>query len=1773
MRRIGCNREAVSNVLGYLISFMVAASVMTSSVLITTNIIDDKTTSVAEVEAQSLANKVADALVEAVESKQSMPEASYQKTLDIPMDLAGKSYYIETTSTKVYVNTTDGAVSKSSTTYGAEDLNIGISGRVYGGSSELDLLSNKSDFAYKLDFGTGDSTNHSPVESGYCMVSNRSSATQSLREPIWWNPNYQYRIPIKVKNDASEELDEVPVKIVLDTTNFDYSNANVNVTSSSTVSSDLVFIDSEYGIVAEVEISPDTWYTWWLRDCLVGDIEINVTITELSEGYSLDNIDGDSIKLNGVSCERWDGSVATFDPQEALLSLGVGGEYATSPTPGEYTITISGSLNDWTPFYGGDVVTVAIADILVDDDADPSWYDATHVKTVQEGIDNASYGDTVFVYVGTYDENIVIDKTVNLFGEAKTGTIVDGGGSGHVVTVNPGNNNVYIDSFTVRDGGENGIYINGGGVGDTITGITIRNCVAHGHRYNGIHFRRAIDSTIINCEAYNNGIGTAEDGIRFWNSSHNTIINCSSHDNSESHQGSEYSDGIDLKGNSDHNVVENCTLYGNSDDGIDLDVGADDNIIRNSTCYDNKRGILIDGGTGGYSVDNIIEYCDIYDNSDDGINIYLTDSNTIRYTNCYDNKIGIGLYGGVWANDYNAIEYCNCYDNADYGIYLYLSGELITGEKNWINNSNCYNTVGSNKQDVGIFLEGSFSNEIEYCNFYNNNEDGARLDDSRSNIITRCNMFDNDEDGLHLEDASSLNAIGLCNFYDNGDDGLHLEGGLLGDSDSCYIQDNNFYCNQEAGLYIHSDCNVNDIQRNNFAENGLYNAYDECTALLTRNWWDQNYYDDLNSNPKYPDYEIPPYGPLLRPTIDENPNTGFGPDGRHLNPDVIIVEGTGSASWPPPHYHVQTIQEGVTNVIAGGTVYVKQAHNSWGDPATYSGDITISKKLNLIGEDRETVIIDGQGNKNIVVIAANKVKIESLTIKNCKPTGIYIWHSPEVSITNCEIYSDIADAGHGIQIVGSSSYDNIITNCDVHDNDYGIYIRLDAYDNTITNCIIHDNEDGILFDSSDSNIITDCVIYANIQSGIYITDDSDGNDVTNCDIYDNKKDGVSISTSTSNEITKCNIRDNWEHGIQIKTSSDSNEIKYCTIEGNTKDGIRITSNSDSNEIKYCTIEGNTKDGIRITSNSDSNEIKYCDIYSNDDGINITGSSLQNGIENCNIYSNTQHGIYISGSSNNNRIVDRNNIRDNDYGIYISGPSGNEIHHNNFENNNYSAHDTGSNTWDNDYISTLSGGGNHWDNYDESYEGAYDFYSGPNHPQNGSGSDGIVDTPYNIPGKTPPNQDKYPFGGGKHEVRPYYIDYWNPYGQSIILVNMSLKSHAFKYIYLYYGYDEPLDDFHDHSISEISVFSDDFNDNLDKWEYSPAGISIAGGSVTIDDSSYICTKDYEIPENRDPQPIAYSKTTNESMYIAEARMKINEGQGNMFFLNNPLFAPSDYTQCYLVSADVNPVSNFTLHKNKFGYTEELLDFDSSVPDLNHWLRMKSYVYLSKSCYMPDDDESNKNTENITIITGFLYNYDTFADEGNVSGWDIESIVVAPGDPLNPWMRGEIGLGAGLLPSQNSNTEVDWVRVMKTPIVPPTISIGSMESSTSNYGWTTPPSSENRETFDPFNPGPVLCDFNYGTTPATFVVNLPEDTYTITVTMGDKDADATHGPMYIERGSTRLLTIPETEPGEFETGWFTINWGGGNLNLVFSGSGTNWAVNSMLIERGYKGIKIE
>jgi len=118
MRGIIRNKKAVSNVLGYLISFTIASIVMVSAVYSVGDIVNEKQSEVARIQALNLANKIADAITECGQMWEAT-NVEYEKTIDLPLNLAGKKYFIEA-SDAIYVKTTDGSVNESCTIYNTD---------------------------------------------------------------------------------------------------------------------------------------------------------------------------------------------------------------------------------------------------------------------------------------------------------------------------------------------------------------------------------------------------------------------------------------------------------------------------------------------------------------------------------------------------------------------------------------------------------------------------------------------------------------------------------------------------------------------------------------------------------------------------------------------------------------------------------------------------------------------------------------------------------------------------------------------------------------------------------------------------------------------------------------------------------------------------------------------------------------------------------------------------------------------------------------------------------------------------------------------------------------------------------------------------------------------------------------------------------------------------------------------------------------------------------------------------------------------------------------------------------------------------------------------------------------------------------------------------------------------------------------------------------------------------------------------------------------------
>ncbi|MCX6667877.1 MAG: DUF2341 domain-containing protein [Euryarchaeota archaeon] len=418
--------------------------------------------------------------------------------------------------------------------------------------------------------------------------------------------------------------------------------------------------------------------------------------------------------------------------------------------------------------------------------------------------------------------------------------------------------------------------------------------------------------------------------------------------------------------------------------------------------------------------------------------------------------------------------------------------------------------------------------------------------------------------------------------------------------------------------------------------------------------------------------------------------------------------------------------------------------------------------------------------------------------------------------------------------------------------------------------------------------------------------------------------------------------------------------------------------------------------------------------------------------------------------------------------------------------------------------------------------------------------------------------------------PYYIDYWNPHGESIVLVNMSIRNNSYKQIFLYYGYNGLLTGpggFHKHTIENVSLFYDDFNSNLDKW--TNAGGTIANGNLTLGEGGTI-TSNFEIPLIETPKPIQNKVNASEVVYVIDAKMQIY----NNTYCRKVLLDPTEDTNSYQILAKC--ISNSRLLLEKYKNSAPMLQEvdNSTASNLNQSLRWKTYVYISKNCYKVGGDPASYT--NATYITSYIYNFSTFAHAGNNSGLD--TYPDTPADPSGPPFLNWKILLANIddLGPNTGKIIVDWIRLVKIPVVPLTVSMGPRESR--NYGWENSVKADDRPTPNPFNPGPVLRDFNYDSTPQKFIIkHLSKGNYTFTVSMGNYSGTCDMTTIEFSESGTTLgtLTVPATESGQFETRWITLHKPNddSDLEIRFSAeTNKKWVINSLSVELGEKGIKL-
>ncbi len=279
--------------------------------------------------------------------------------------------------------------------------------------------------------------------------------------------------------------------------------------------------------------------------------------------------------------------------------------------------------------------------IIVDDDNINGPWDGTPehpYQHIQDGIDHAYPGYTVYVRNGTYYENVIINKTINLDGEERNNTIIDGSEVGDVVLISAPE--VRVSGFTIQHSGEK-LLDAGIKTLSLNSNVTIRKNLI---QYNdlGIYLNFAYPG------AWNiikdNIIQNNRDGIYSLWANNNDIEDNIIQNNA--------GDGIEMECSQVSTITGN-NINNNGECGIYLRAASNDNVIRGKNNIEqNAIGIKLDN-----SNKNVIAKNNFIDNQDQA---YFFNSFFTRwYTNYWNDWIRfiprpikghIGLRGVPWVN-------------------------------------------------------------------------------------------------------------------------------------------------------------------------------------------------------------------------------------------------------------------------------------------------------------------------------------------------------------------------------------------------------------------------------------------------------------------------------------------------------------------------------------------------------------------------------------------------------------------------------------------------------------------------------------------------------------------------------------------------------------------------------------------------------------------------------------------------------------------------------------------------------------------------------------------------------------------------------------------------------------------------------------------------------------------------------------------------------------------------------------------------------------------
>jgi parallel beta-helix repeat protein len=776
---------------------------------------------------------------------------------------------------------------------------------------------------------------------------------------------------------------------------------------------------------------------------------------------------------------------------------------------------------------------------------------------IQDAIDAAFEGDTIYVASGTYHENVRIDKEgLTLIGEDQGNTIVDGQNKEDVILVTA--NKVNISGFTLQNSlrslGYAGIFVVSEGVSITNTttvgnyhGILLydavnailRNNNVTGNNYNfGVEgytvtdFTHDIDaSNTVNgqpiCYLVNQHDYTVPSGVGYV-----AVVNSSNVTVRDLKLGSDY-DGVLLVGTVD-SFVENVNTSGNYF-GIRLAFSSN-NTCQYSKASNNIVGIYVDECENNNVNHNVLQ------SNGEGIHLYYSRGHMIDSNNLLNN--GPGLY--MEKSDNNTIKDNELLYNT-YGVYLEKSS--CTTMRNNSMTASSYN-FGVEGTDLSHFVQDiDTSNTVDGKPVYywlNQNDNEVPTEAGYVGIVNSTNI--------------SVKSMNLSN---------NLQGVLLAYASDCLVEDVNA-SNNAYGIYLHRSSN------NSLTMNAVYSEgkrgielVSSCNntvkgSVITTNEIGIGLWLSSENNTVLGNIaSIGTMGPGLY--LDSSANNTISNNLLVNNHQGIYLYNSGSNTFRN--------NDMTGNSYNFGVYGVSLPH--------YVNDVDASN----VADGKQVCYLVSQHDKQVpasagyvAVVNSTGITVQDVSLSN-NEQGLLFAYTTSSAITNVNVFDDY----NGIYLWSSNT--NIISASNVTNSGWdgiGLYYseRNAIAGNTVTNAAI-----GIdLFASSDNNIDTNTAV-GNIV-GI-LSYHSAGNVVISNRVTgsDRSLAGIALSQGTHNTIRRNRVAYNGFFigaGIYLELSSSENTISQNTLSDNTY-GVYALTQSNNNTIFHNNFVKNLKQALSIDS--------------------------------------------------------------------------------------------------------------------------------------------------------------------------------------------------------------------------------------------------------------------------------------------------------------------------------------------------------------------------------------------------------------------------------------------------------------------------------------------------------------------------------------------------------------------------------------------------------------